>query len=180
MRRRGRRTANTSLPASKPPYRRVPRIITFTHHPQERTPMTPRTPALVAALAALAIGTAHGQTCTEPHYRWSEKVDTSFAHQTPTDVDVSGMLAWTPRTITAKDKCAKRIGREKNVYGVTAYVRPIKLRESDGDWHIEITEEESTPVPASCVIVEIPAPANGSRYGEARDQLAGLVDTTHL
>ncbi len=51
-------------------------------------------------------------------------------------------------------------------------MRRIKLRESDGDWHIEITEEESMPVPASCVIVEIPAPANGSRYGEARDQLA--------
>ena len=34
-------------------------------------------------------------------------------------------------------------------------MRRIKLRESDGDWHIEITEE-------------------------ARDQLAGLVDTTHL
>ncbi len=134
--------------------------------------MTPRTPALVAALASLAIGTARGQTCTEPHYRWSEKIDTSFAHQTPTDADVSGMLAWAPRTITAKDKCAKRIGREKNVYAVTAYVRRIKLRESDGDWHIEITEEESTPVPASCVIVEIPAPANGSRYGQARDQLA--------
>ena len=120
--------------------------------------MTPRTSALVAALASLAIGTAHAQTCTEPHYRWSEKIDTAFAHQTPTDVDVSGMLAWAPRTITAKDKCAKRIGREKNVYAVTAYVRRIKLRESDGDWHIEITEEESTPVPASCVIVEIPAP----------------------
>ncbi len=38
----------------------------------------------------------------------------------------------------------------------------------------------STPVPASCVIVEIPAPTNGSRYGQAPDQLAGLVDTTHL
>ncbi len=59
------RAANTPLPASKSPYRRVPRIITFTPtSPQERTPMTPRTPALVAALAALAIGTAHGQTCT--------------------------------------------------------------------------------------------------------------------
>src|SRR6266516_1481851 len=93
--------------------------------------MTPRTPVLVAALAALAIGTARGQTCTEPHYRWSEKIDTSFAHQTPTDLDVSDMLAWTPRTVTAKDKCAKRIGREKHVYAVTAYVRRIKLRESD-------------------------------------------------
>ena len=142
--------------------------------------MTRRIPVLLAALAIVPIDTAHAQTCTEPHYRWSEKIDTAFAHQTPTDVDVSGMLAWTPRTITAKDKCAKRIGHEKNVYSVTAYVRRIKLRESDGDWHIEITEEESTPVPASCVIVEIPAPANGSRYGQARDQLAGLVDTSHL
>ncbi len=48
-----------------------------------------------------------------------------------------GLLAWTPRTITAKDKRAKRIGREKNVYAVTAYVRRIKLRESDGDWHLD-------------------------------------------
>src|SRR6266516_610723 len=135
--------------------------------------MTPPTPALVAALAVVAISAAHAQTCTEPHYRWSEKIDTSFVHQTATDVDVSDMLAWTPHTITAKDKCAKRIGREKNVYAVTACVRRIKLRESEGDWHIEITEEESTPVPASCVIVEIPAPANGSRYGQVRDQLAG-------
>ncbi len=119
--------------------------------------MSRLTLVLIAALASLTISTAHAQTCTEPHYRWSEKIDTSFAHQTPTDVDVSGMLTWTPHTITAKDKCAKRIGREKNVYAVTAYVRRIKLRESDGDWHIEITEEESTPVPASCVIVEIPA-----------------------
>jgi len=142
--------------------------------------MTRHIPTLAAALASLAITAAHAQTCPEPHYRWSEKIDTSFAHQTPIDVDVSDMRTWTPRTITAKDKCAKRIGREKNVYSVTAYVRRIKLRESDGDWHIEITEEESTPVPASCVIVEIPAPANGSRYGQARDQLAALVDTTHL
>ena len=142
--------------------------------------MTPRTPALVAALAALAIGTAHGQTCAEPHYRWSEKVDTSFATHPPAAVDVSSLLTWTPRAITAQDQCAHRIGREQNVYSVTAYVRRIKLHETDGDWHIEITEEEYTPVPASCVIVEIPAPAYGDVYRQARDQLAALVDTTHL
>ena len=107
--------------------------------------MTPRTPALVAAIASLAIGTAHGQTCTEPHYRWSEKVDTSFATNPPTAVDVSDILTWTPRTITAKDECAPRIGRERNVYAVTAFVRRIKLHETDGDWHVEITEEEYTP-----------------------------------
>ena len=142
--------------------------------------MTPRTPALVAVLAALAIGTAHAQTCTEPHYRWSEKVDTSFATNPPTAVDVSDILTWTPRTITAKDECAPRIGRERNVYAVTAFVRRIKLHETDGDWHVEITEEEYTPAPASCIIVEIPAPAYGNIYRQARDQLAGLVDTTHL
>ena len=142
--------------------------------------MTPRTPALVAAIASLAIGTAHGQTCTEPHYRWSEKVDTSFVTHTPAAVDVSSLLTWTPRTITAKDKCASRIGKERSVFSVNAYVRRIKLHESDGDWHIEITEEEYTPVPASCIVVEIPAPANGNVYGQARDQLAALVDTTHL
>jgi hypothetical protein len=116
--------------------------------------MTPRTPALVAALASLAIGTAHAQTRTEPYHRRSEKIDTAFAHQTPTDVDVSDMLTWTPRTNTATDTCAKRIG-ETNVYSVTAYVRRIKLHESDGEWHIEITEE-------------------------VHDWLAALVDTTHL
>ena len=142
--------------------------------------MTSRTPTLVAALAAVATATAHGQICSEPHYRWSEKVDTSFAHQTPTAVDVTAMLAWPPRTITAKDKCASRVGKERSVFSVTAYVRRIKLHESDGDWHIEITEEEYTPVPASCIIVEIPAPAYGDVYRQARDQLAGLVDTTRL
>ncbi len=147
---------------------------------KRNTPMTPRTLALVAALAALPIGTADGQTCTEPHYRWSEKVDTSFVHQTRAAVDVTAMLTWPARTITARDKCASRIGKERSVFSVTAYVRRIKLHESDGDWHVEITEEEYTPVPASCIVVEIPAPANGDVYRQARDQLAALVDTTHL
>lgn len=142
--------------------------------------MTRHIPAVVAALALLPIATAKGQTCTEPHYRWSEKIDTALAHQTPTAVDVSTILTWSARTITGKDKCASRIGRERQVFSVTAYVRRIKLHETDGDWHIEITEEESTPAPASCIIVEIPAPAFGNIYKQARDQLTGLVDTTHL
>src|SRR5207249_9622965 len=60
----------------------------------------------------------------------------------PTDVDVSDILAWPARTIKSKDKCASRIGRERKVYSVTAWVRRIKTRETDGDWHIEVTEEE--------------------------------------
>jgi len=142
--------------------------------------MTRHIPALVAALAIVPLAPATGQTCTEPHYRWSEKVDTSFAHHTRAAVDVTAMLTWPARTITAKDKCARRIGKERSVFSVTAYVRRIKLHETDGDWHIEITEEEYTPVPASCIIVEIPAPAHGDVYRQARIQLAALVDTTHL
>ncbi len=134
------------------------------------------TPLLLAAAARAG----SGQTCTEPHYRWSEKVDVSLASKTPTTVDVSDILGWTPRTITAKDKCASRAGQELSVYTVTAWVRRVKLHESDGDWHIEITEEESTPVPSSCIIVEIPAPKSGTVYQQARDQLAALVDTTQL
>ena len=142
--------------------------------------MTPRTPALVAALAAWALGSAHAQTCTEPHYRWSEKVDTSFPTHPPAAVDVSDILTWMPRNITLKDKCAHRIGRERNVYVVNAFVRRIKLHESDGDWQLEVTEEEYTDVPKNCIIVEIPAPAYGNIYRQARDHLAALVDTTHL
>ena len=101
-------------------------------------------------------------------------------NRTATAVDVTAMLTWPARTITAKDKCASRTGKERSVFSVTAYVRRIKLHETDGDWHIEITEEEYTPVPASCIVVEIPAPAYGDVYRQARDQLAALVDTTHL
>lgn len=136
--------------------------------------------AVTGLLLLLALARANGQTCSEPHYRWSEKIDASLASKTPTTVDVSDILGWGPRTISAKDKCASRVGRERNVYTVTAWVRRIKLHESDGDWHIEITEEEDTPVPSSCIIVEIPAPSNGTVYQQARDQLAALVDTTQL
>lgn len=116
----------------------------------------------------------------EPHYRWSEKIDTAFASKTATTVDVSDILGWAPRTITAKDKCASRTGPERESYTVTAWVRRIKLREQDGDWHIEITEEEDTSVPSTCIVVEIPAPSNGLVFQQARDQLAALVDTTQL
>ena len=74
------------------------------------------------------------------------------------------MLTWPARTITAKGKCASRIGKERSVFSVTAYVRRIKLHETDGDWHVEITEEEYTPVPASCIIVEIPAPGDDQTF----------------
>ena len=144
--------------------------------------MSPHSAVLITTLALIPVVAARGQTtCNEPHYRWSEKTDTTLAKKASTAVDVTDILGWAPRTITAKDKCAKRIGRERNLYSVTGWVRRIKLHEKDQDWHIELTEnEDDTPVKASCIIVEIPDPALGDFYSQARTQLAGLVDTLSL
>ena len=131
-------------------------------------------------LALFAGRTAQGQVCSEPHYRWSEKIDQSLAAKTPTPADVSDILTWTPRALTAKDQCAARAGRELQLFTVSGYVRRIRLHEQDGDWHVEVTEEEASPVPASCIVVEIPAAAYSPLYATARDQLAALVDTTRL
>jgi len=136
--------------------------------------------AAFVVLALLAVRTARGQGCSEPHYRWSEKVDSTFASKPPTTVAVSDILTWSPRALTAQDRCAARAGRELNLYSVTAFVRRIRLHEQDGDWHIEITEEETSPVPTSCIVVEIPSPAYGSPYGAARGHLAALGDTLQL
>ena len=135
---------------------------------------------LALVLTAATHRPARGQTCAEPHYRWSEKIDTSLAHEARTTVQVSDILGWAPPRITAKDVCAPRAGRERNVYTVTAWVRRVKLHELDGDAHLEITEEEHAPVAASCIIAEIPAPTYGAIFGQARDQFARLVDTTRL
>jgi hypothetical protein len=99
---------------------------------------------LITTLTLLSAVTALGQTtCSEPHYRWSEKIDASFATKTPIAVDVSDILgSWAPRSITRADECAKRAGREKNVYAVTGWVRRIKKHETEFDWHIELTENE--------------------------------------
>jgi hypothetical protein len=120
--------------------------------------------------------------CSEPHYRWREKTDTSLAGRRARDVDVTDILqTWTPRAITRANKCSPRAGREDSIYSVTGWVRRIKLREADQDWHIELTEnEDDTPVSAACVIVEIPAPAFGDVYAQARAELAGFVDTLTL
>jgi len=122
---------------------------------------------------------AETQTCAEPHYRWSEKTDTSLRSLPATEVDVTDVLGWAPRSLTKLDKCAARMGRELQVYSVTGWIRRIRLHELDGDWHIELTEEETSPV-TSCIVVEIPAPSYGVLYGQARADLKTLVDTTAL
>src|SRR3989449_7011777 len=120
------------------------------------------------------------QGCAEPHYRWSEKVDTALESRPATPALISEALtAWVPRSLTSKDPCAPRAGREDSVFVVTGWVRRLRLHESDGDWHIELTEAATTPV-TSCIIAEIPAETYGVIYRRARGALAALVDTTQL
>ena len=120
------------------------------------------------------------QGCAEPHYRWSEKVDTALESRPATPALISQILiGWAPRSLTSRDACAPRAGREDSVVVVTGWVRRMRLHESDGDWHIELTEAATTPV-TSCIIAEIPAEAYGVIYGRARGALAALVDTTQL
>src|SRR6266581_5566095 len=98
-------------------------------------------PALITTLALIPVVAARGQTtCNEPHYRWSEKTDTTLAKKASAAVDVTDILSWAPRSITAKDKCAKRIGWERNLYSVTGWVRRIKLHEKVLDRDTETTE----------------------------------------
>lgn len=129
--------------------------------------------AIVAALSSPATA----QICTAPHYRWPAKIDSSLAGDSAHSVDLNEILAdWDARPLTARDKCAPRAGREDSVYVVTGWVRRIKRRETDGDWHIEITEEEETPV-TQCIVVEIPSPEHGAIYAKAREALNALVDS---
>ena len=160
--------------------RQIPRIPTDGGARGRHLSLTMRPPLLALIPLLVAPFPGHAQTCTPAHYRWDQKTDTSLVHAASTSVDVSDMLAWAPRSITRKDKCAARVGREKKVYEVTAWVRRIRLHETDGDWHVEITEEEDSPVAANCVIVEIPDPQYGAVYAQVRHALAGLVDTTSL
>src|SRR2546422_8700095 len=121
-----------------------------------------------------------GQACAEPHYRWSEKVDTTLQTRPATPVDIAAILTdWAPLSLTSKDRCAPRVGREDGVFTVVGWVRRLRLHEADGDWHIELTEARATPV-GSCIIVEIPAERYGVIYSRARAALAALVDTTQL
>src|SRR5881396_2241134 len=46
----------------------------------------------------------HGQRCAEPHYRWSEKVDTALATRPATPALISEILtAWAPPSLTSND-----------------------------------------------------------------------------
>ncbi len=115
------------------------------------------------------------QGCREPHYRWTQKTDTSLAALSPHPTSVTAILAgWAAPNIASRDRCAPRADRELQVFALTGWVRRVEKVKDDGDWHIELTEGAASPVD-SCVVVEIPAPKYGSRYALARAALDSLL-----
>jgi hypothetical protein len=126
----------------------------------------------------LAGRTAVGQTCTDPHYRWTVKGDEALASISPVRATIRAMLrTWGLPAFTgqAQYKCAAREGRELNVYSVLGWVRRVKTGEDDGDWHVELTSRADSPTD-SCIVAEIPPAELGGNYAQARTDLADLVD----
>jgi hypothetical protein len=126
----------------------------------------------MAILLYLTPSVMYGQ-CNEQHYRWTEKTDESLATVTPVRAYITTILrrwALLPFTSQAIHKCADRTGRELKVYSVTGWVRRVKTGESDGDWHIELTSRQDSPVD-SCIVLEIPPGNLGGNYAQARQDL---------
>jgi hypothetical protein len=116
--------------------------------------------------------------CTEPHYRWTEKTEGSLASIPAVKAYVTTILkSWAVLEFTsqAKYKCSDRIGRELKVYSVTGWVTRVKTGETDGDWHIELTSRQNSPVD-SCIVLEIPPADLNGNYAKARQDLQGWVD----
>jgi len=128
--------------------------------------------ALVSLLPALP-GAA--PRCREPHYRWTQKTDTSLAALRPRPTSVAAILAgWAAPNIASRDRCAPRADRELQVFALTGWVRRVEKVKDDGDWHIELTEGAASPVD-SCVVVEIPASRYSPRYALAREAFDSLL-----
>ena len=141
-----------------------------------------RRPDAPGVLVALVVAGLHAraaplaaQQCREPHYRWTQKTDTSLAALSPHPTSVTAILAgWAAPNIASRDRCAPRADRELRVFALTGWLRRVEKVKDDGDWHIELTEGAASPVD-SCVVVEIPAPKYGSRYALARAALDSLL-----
>ena len=141
-------------------------------------------PDAAAGLAALGLavllpgGRLIAQQCREPHYRWTQKVDTALATLAPEPTSVSAILAmWAPPDLGPADRCARRVDRELRAYTLTAWVRRVDKEKDDGDWHVELTERPGSP-PDSCVVVEIPARKYSPRYAAARAAFDSLIAGT--
>ena len=128
-----------------------------------------------AVVTALCARPARAQACREPHYRWTQKVDTSLVTVSPVAVSVATILAtWAPPDLGPRDRCAPRGERERQTYEVVAWVRRVDKVKDDGDWHLELTERADSPAD-SCIVVEIPARRYGAGYTRARRALDSLI-----
>ena len=118
----------------------------------------------IATLLMVLPSLARGQ-CSDPHYRWSEKTDESLAGIPAVQASVTTILTWAPLSLTGDpaSKCPARAGRELRVYNGRASVRRVKTGEADGDWHIELTARQNSPV-GSCIVVEIPPADLSGKY----------------
>lgn len=131
-------------------------------------------PVLLSFAAVLSAQPA----CDGKPYRWKAKIDAGMTTMTPAKATVQDMLGWDTLAFDAKARfrCAARAGREHTMYSVTGWVRRVKTQ-SDGDWHIEITETRAARAD-SCVVVEIPAPEHNTSFAQARRdfvRLAGIA-----
>ena len=135
--------------------------------------------ALVLA-GSLSSAPLAAQACREPHYRWTQKTDTSLAARSSELTSVTAILtAWAPPHLASRDRCAPRTGRELRVYRLTAWVRRVEKVKDDGDWHIELTERADSPAD-SCIVVEVPDPRYSRRYGQARAALDSLLGERNI
>src|SRR5438105_841967 len=72
---------------------------------------------IVMSWLLLAPSAGRAQACAEPHYRWSEKVDTALQARPAVPVDIAAILtAWAPLSLTSRAMCAPRRGREDSVF----------------------------------------------------------------
>jgi len=120
------------------------------------------------------------KTCTEPFYRWSEKIEGSLANSPAHKVNLTTILhKWGSLQLFEGDKCEPRRGPELKVYSVIGWVRHIDKGEDDKDWHIELTSRRNAPRD-SCIVVEIPLvdeEGNQGNYAAARTDLDALLAT---
>src|SRR2546426_11137436 len=137
-------------------------------------PLRDPAPALVAlGLSGLVAAAPLGaQACREPHYRWTQKTDTTLADVAPQPTSVAVILATrAPPHLGPRDRCAPRSDHDLETYSVTAWVRRVDRVKDDGDWHIELSERAPAPSRSS-LLVGIPAPRDSARYARARAGLA--------
>lgn len=129
----------------------------------------------LGVIAVFAGTPLQGQACQEPHYRWTQKVDTSGVDVPPQSTSVAAILTtWMPPLLGSHDECAARQGRELGTATLLAWVRRVDKQKDDGDWHLELTDRADSPVD-SCIVAEIPDPRYSPRYALPRSALDSLI-----